>query len=377
VRVQLRRGARADDGGAIAIMVALLATLLIVLAAFTTDFGLAYAQRQALATGADSAALSIVREAQLQVTKNPALTCAQLVTSNSASANVTALRQVNANSPYGAVLVAGDVTTTLSCVGPSAGVLQAAVTVAKPVQTVFGGLVGVSTININRQSAAALGAVNGVSGFLPIAVCTNQAQAIVANAIADVPSRSTTYRHELVSLAKVWKPGNDCGAGGSGNWGFLDCQGNSANSIADGIQNGCPDTITLNGTTTPPSFTASGTPGNKLNSGQVDNALATIMDKVRVIPVYSTVTGNGNNATYTIVGFLSAKICGTKANNKTNTGSCYLGGVEPLSGVDVSLVQDSLQIQYVAYTPVSSISTLCGLGTVTCQFNSTTTQLVR
>jgi hypothetical protein len=361
----------------VAVLVAVLAVVLAGIAAFTTDFGLAYSQRQALATGADSAALAIVRNEKVKVDKLPSLTCAQLAASDGASASATALTQINANSPYGDPLSAAQVTATLTCIGANSGTLRATVTVAKAVKTVFGGVLGVSTVNISRTAAAALGAVNGITGFLPIAVCTNQAQAIVANAMADVPTRSSTYRHELVSLTKVWKPGNDCGSNGSGNWGFLDCQGNSAQSVAHGIEDGCADTITLDASTTPPSSVTSGTPGDKMNSGPVDDAIATIMDKVEVIPVYSSVTRSGNNASYTIVGFLSARICGVEANRKTNTGSCYLAGVEPLSNTTVTLTSDSMQIQYVAYTPVGDLSTICGLGTITCQFNTTRTALIQ
>lgn len=373
---------RRDDDGAVAVLVALLSVVLMIVGAFTVDLGFAYAQRLALQTGADSAATSIVRAEQRKMLLNPTTTCAQLAANDGASASAIALNQITSNTIYGDAPTSAQVTATLSCVGASSGILQAAVSVTYPTKSILGGFAGFSGYTLNRQATAVLGAVNGVTGFLPLALCTNQAQAVVSDAMSDVPARSTTYRHELVNLTKVWPTGTPCANGGSGNWGWLDCQGNNANSIANGILNGCPDTITLDPSTTPPSFIASGTPGDKLNSGPVDNAMAAIMGQVRVVPVYSSVSSQGNNASYTIIGFLSVRLCGNQANNKTNTGACYVT-TDPLAVTatnptgNVALVSDSLQIQYVDYTPVSDISSLCGLGTVTCQFNVTKTQLVK
>jgi Flp pilus assembly protein TadG len=373
---------RRDDDGVVAVLVALLSVVLMIVGAFTVDVGFAYAQRLALQTGADSAATAIVRSEQRKVLLSPTTTCAQLRDNDGAAASAIALNQINSNSVYGDAPTSSQVTATLSCTGSNGGILQAVVSVTYPVKSILGGFAGFSGYTLNRQATAVLGAVNGVSGFLPIALCTNQAQAVINDATVDVPARSTTYRHELVNLNKVWPTGTPCANGGAGNWGWLDCQGNSANSIADGIQNGCPETITLTSSTNPPSFTASGTPGDKLNAGPVDQAMATVMDKIRVVPVYNSVTSNGNNATYTIIGFLSVRLCGNEANHKTNTGACYVT-TDPLAVTasnpsgNVALVSNSLQIQYVDYTPVADISTLCGLGTVTCQYNVTATQLVR
>jgi Flp pilus assembly protein TadG len=373
---------RRGDDGAIAVLVALFSVVLMVVGAFTVDLGFSYSQRLALQTGADSAATAIVRAEQLKVLQAPTTTCAQLAANDSASASAIALNQITSNGIYGDTPTSAQVTAALSCVGANAGILQASVSVAYPVKSILGGFAGFSSYTLNRQATAVLGAVNGVTGFLPVALCTNQAQSVVADATADVPARGTTYRHELVNLTKVWPTGTPCASGGSGNWGWLDCQGNSAPSVAYGIQHGCPDTITLNTATSPPSFIASGTPGDKFNAGPVDTAMGSVMDQVRVVPVYSSVTASGNNASYTIIGFLSVRICGSKSNSKTNTGDCYVTS-DPLAVTasnptgDVTLVSNSLQVQFVDYTPVSDISSLCGLGTITCQFNVTKTQLIK
>jgi hypothetical protein len=305
-----------------------------ILVAFTTDLGLAYAQRQALATGVDSASLAIVRNERLKLIANPGLTCTDLRTADSSAASATALQQINFNAPFGQQLTTSQVNATLTCVGTNQGTLKATVSVAKDVKTVFGVVAGVSTLNIGRTSAAALGAVNQVSGYLPIGVCTNQAQAIVTNA-KDRANAGQPNAYELILLDKVWKQGGDCGAGGAGNWGFLDCDGgNGAPDLADRITNGCKNPLILNSAGT---FADTGTPGNKGTSGPVSTAMSTIMDKIKVLPVYSTVGGNGNNATYTIIGFLSVRVCGYTTQNKAEKGSCYKLK-DPISNVDVARV---------------------------------------
>ena len=128
IRTLLARAGRRSDRGAVAVMVALLALALVGLLAFTTDFGIAYAEKQALRTGADSAALAVARTQYRLQLKNPSRTCLQakaadtaLPTSDAGKSSTVSLRQVNANAPFGAALPATGVTTTLACVKPSTG----------------------------------------------------------------------------------------------------------------------------------------------------------------------------------------------------------------------------------------------------------------
>jgi hypothetical protein len=101
------------------------------------------------------------------------------------------------------------------------------------------------------------------------------------------------------------------------------------------------------------------------------------MDQVRVLPVFSSVTGNGANATYTIVGFLSVQICGYESNSKRQTGTCYLNGVDPVSKLDVTLTPDSLQVVYSGFTPAEAFNPNCSIGDTTCAFNAYRTGLIR
>ncbi|WP_457205728.1 pilus assembly protein TadG-related protein [Nocardioides sp. P5_C9_2] len=58
MRVLINRRRRDEEQGAIAILAVLLATVLLVLSAFTVDFGMAYVTKRQLATAADSASLA-------------------------------------------------------------------------------------------------------------------------------------------------------------------------------------------------------------------------------------------------------------------------------------------------------------------------------
>ena len=372
------------DSGAVAIMVALLAVVLIGLSAFTLDFGMAYSQRRALSTGADSAALAIVRNNYEKVIKDPNLICSQLEATGESAAQTTALTQVNANKPFNMTLPASALDTdVLSCVGANGGVLQATVTVSKQVDTIFGGLFGVSTLNISRTAAAALGAANDVSGYLPIAVCTNEAQEIIKNAAADAAA-GVGPRHEKIELDKVWKSGNPCNTdgSGSGNWGWLDCKslGSGTPALAQAIPNGCPDPITLQ--PGPPAYLfLEGMTGAKGNSNAVSDAISGIMDDKVAIPVYDTYTDTGTKTKYRIIGFLSVKLCGYAANKEATPGACYLDGIETLADPDedVSLGKKSnaLQVQFVKYTPAGNVSDLCAIGDKTCSFNAYVTKLIK
>jgi Flp pilus assembly protein TadG len=363
---------RRTERGAVAVTVALLLIPLSILMAFTVDLGLAYAQRQALASGADSAALAIVDTKRDYLLANPGAvtSCDQLRTADASlpassplKASTIALAQINANAPFRAALQPSDITTNLRCTG--VGVLEAEVGVAKTVQSTFGGLAGVSSLRVDRISQADLGIAQKVGGLKPVGVCSLQAQDIMTHATADAAA-GLPYRAELIALDKIWQSTQSCdGSGGSGNWGWLDCgQGNGANDLGDALKDGCPNALTLNATT-PPSVTISGTPGNKGNSSHVRGAMAAILDDEATLPVYDTYAGNGNNATYRVIGFLTVKICGFDSSIR---GTCYDSAV--------GMGSNEIQVRYVSYSPLGQLGNTCGIG-ATCAYNSYVTKLVR
>lgn len=371
MRVQLIRARREE--GAVAVMTAILAVVLIGVAAFTTDFGMAYAQRQALATGADSAALGVVRAMYTSELKNPTGDCETLKAqynvvegNGSTKAKNIALAQVNANAPFGATIASSDVTAPLVCL--ATGPLQVTVTANRTIDPILGGVLGGGPMNVSGTAVAALGVANQVRGLSPLALCSNQAQVIMDAHVVDAAANKSD-RAMLVAPDKVWKSGNDCDAGGSGNWGWLDFgQGNGADALGDMIIAGYNGTITLDTSKTPASFQAAAVPGNKGSNSHTHNAMQTIMDKVVTYPVYSKVTGNGNNTEYTVIGFMSVQMCGY---DKTIKGSCHDPAV-PMAG-------DDLQVRFANYTPAGQMGTgvgACAIGGA-CAFNAYVTKLLR
>lgn len=377
MRIQLSVSRREE--GAVAVMVAIFAVVLIVLAGFTTDFGMAYAQRQALATGADSAALAVVHAKYIAEMADPTHpTCDQLVTndtalaaSNTKKASTIALAQVNANAPFNATIAAADVTTILVCVPPSAlagttsKVLKVSVKVNRTIMPILGTVLGASPMQINRSAVAALGVGNSVVGLAPIGLCFNQALAIINQHNADLIT-STPDRAQLVSPDKVWGAGSQCDGGGAGNWGWLTFpgQGNGSGDLGDMIAAGYPGAITL-AATTPPSVALDGVPGNRGANAHTHDAMQTIMGTTQTFPVYNTITGNGANTSFNVIGFLSVKMCGYDVTIRD--ASCY----DPT----VPMTNDSMQVRYVDYTPAAQLSTRCDIG-ADCAFNAYVTKLL-
>lgn len=370
MRIQLNDSRRED--GAVAVMVALFAVILIVVAAFTTDFGMAYAQGRALSTGADSAALAVAHTKYLSAMANPKLTCSDLKVLSAAD-EALARAQVRANKPFNEVIQDADVATTLDCVGTSSGTLQVTVAVNHTSGPILGGVLGASPMNVGRQAVAIMGVGNQVGGLEPLALCTDQAKAIIASVTVGTPP---TYPVQKVSLSKVWGGTSLCGdsAGGAGNWGWLQFpgQGTGEKELGDMITSGYSGTLTLDTSATPPSYTIGGTPGNKANGTPVQNGLKAIMDTPVTFPIYGsgTIDKSGNNATYKVIGFLSVKVCGYNSGSKLVQGACYD------SSPALALTGDDMQVQYVNYIDADKIKLTCAIGDPTCAFNSYMTTLV-
>jgi Flp pilus assembly protein TadG len=370
VRVQLRP--RRRERGAVAVTVAVLMIPLSILMAFTVDFGMAYAQRTALATGSDSAALAIVGTKRDFLVSNPGVitSCAALLAHDAMlpagsplKASTIAVAQLNGNAPFGDAVQAADITANLSCTG--AGILEAEVGVGRDVRTTFGGLAGVSTVHVETGAQAGLGVARQVGGVRPVGVCIHQAQDIMDHAVADAAA-GQPYRAELIALTKIWQGSQSCSAsGGAGNWGWIDCgQGNSASALGNALQNGCPGPLTLN-PTTPPSLSLTGSPGNMGNSSHAREAMTAMLDDEMTLPVYDTYSGNGNNATFRVIGFITVAVCGFDANIR---GACFDSAV----GVD----SNEIQVRYVSYAAIGQLGNTCGIGAA-CAYNTYVTKLVR
>ncbi|WP_157622488.1 TadE/TadG family type IV pilus assembly protein [Nostocoides sp. Soil756] len=348
MRVQLKGAGRRDERGAVAIVVGLLIIPMMLLSAFTLDYGMAYAQAQSFASGADSAALAIVSAKRQHINDNPSVptSCDTIRLSDAGEALTIAKHQADANAPYQLTSAAGqvDVQVQLKCVDKNGaddpnGNLVAKVTVQRNVPTTLGRMAGVTSVTASRNASAALGVAQKVNGLFPLALCDLQADAIVANATA-AKTAGLPYPIEKIEGGKVWSA--DCSAGnnGSGNWGWLDCgDGLNAPAIGGYIANGCKADLTLQGT--PPQVTINGAPGNKINSANISGPFDAVLGRTYALPVYDKITGTGATTQYRIIGFIQLKLI-----SYTKDGDLY--------------------VQYVNYSPVGDINSLCGIGSITC-----------
>ncbi|WP_442507566.1 TadG family pilus assembly protein [Novipirellula sp. SH528] len=145
------------------------------------------------------------------------------------------------------------------------------------------------------------------------------------------------------------------GTGSPGNRGTVDIGGsnNSTKDLSRQILHGISkqDFIDLG---KPLKFDSNGE--LKLNgdtgiSAGVKDELASIIGKVRIIPIYTTVTGNGNNAMYTIVKFEGVRILEVKLTGKMSEKRVI---VQPAKAVARYAIVDSTPVNQSSYlfTPV-------------------------
>ncbi|WP_392544905.1 Tad domain-containing protein [Oryzobacter telluris] len=344
------------------IIVAILLVPFMILAAFVVDFGMAFAQARAFSTSADSAALAIVaaKRTSINASPNTPVTCKNIKDADAAlpandpnKALKIAKDQTDRNGPFAVNTASGvGVTVTLECLAADGvtvqddGFLKATVDVQRAVPTTLGKMVGVNTVNAQRNGAAALGVAKKVSGIFPLAMCDQQADEIAAHATADFAA-GLPYRNEVISTSKQWNPNCQGQAGGgSGNWGWLNCAslgspgGVSVSDLASYITEGCNVDLTLTGS--PPSSAIGGAPGNKINANGVISSLTSQLGKTFAFPVFDRITGNGAGVSYRIVAFIQLKLISFEENS------------------------GDITVQYVNYAPVADLSQLCGIGNINC-----------
>jgi Flp pilus assembly protein TadG len=349
-RIRPRLGRR-DERGGVAVVVAGLIVPFTLLGAFVIDLGMTYAQAQAFAAGADSGALAIARYNQDLLTKNPTTytTCAQLLAADPAATNAKAIarQQADANGPFNLTSASGQVSVDVSVSCTPSGVLKAVVTVQRDVPTTLGRIAGVQSLHAERNATAGVSRSSKVGGVFPLAICDQQADAILATAAAGAP-----YPSVVIETDKVWQPGctsnnggngngngnGNSGGNGSGNWGWLDCNApnNGIPSIVNHINNGCD--VSLQGH--PASVQMGGTPGNKINAGPLETAILGAIGKTYAFPVYDTVSSQGAGTQYRVVGFLELQV--------------------------VALSSGELTVKYVSYSPTAEFDGACGIGGSDC-----------
>jgi len=326
--------------GNILVMTALLMTAMIALLAFAVDLGYVYAVRAELQRSADSAAIAAAWE--LIDKDGPAGTeTATSLTSSAASvaSQYAGLNHVGSHSP---TLASNDVTVgymtnpsspSSPIIATPTGSLPNAVQVRVQrtseqngqINFFFAKALGFSQSSADAQATAAF--LSGFSGFKAPADGSNLN-------ILPFALDETTWNNLQTSGTDGWcynpetktvSAGCDNvkevnlfpqGTGSSGNRGTVDigCSNNSTADIARQIVSGISpaDLAHLGGTI---QFNAAGEVhlnGDTGISAGVKDELASIIGKPRIIPIFRSVTGPGNNADYTIVKFVGVRVLDVK-----------------------------------------------------------------
>jgi Flp pilus assembly protein TadG len=373
VRVQLKP----EDSGAVAIIVALSTVGLAIVAAFSTDLGLAYNSSRQLQTSADAASLA----AAGQLASHPG-TCATIVADTAAvSAARTLADQVSQSNRPGR-------TPTTWSVACSPDNKRVEVTYGNSGTTTgfFGGLTGATSIGAAKSATAEVFVPSGVGGLRPYFLCLSDAQALEATSgsgFLDIPY-----------------PNAACGNEG-GNWYSVDCPedgtGNSTPVIGVNTSEGCDSEISIVDTSGayPPVTAAfdptiekslllqacdgglsgsagclTGNTGN-LASNPVQTAWDGLLGKSIALPVFraDTVVGSGNNAKYPIKAILGAKVCAYEWQNKQASSSdpdC--AGVVFPSGPPSDHLW--LKFETIQVSGSSKPNPVCAVGDPLCKFNA-------
>lgn len=357
MRVQLgQRGAHADESGAVAVISALMATALIGVAAFITDFGMAYAGERGLQNGADAAALAVGRS--IAGASLPTDTCATLQSRyGSTGPDYLAVRSLassyfSQNAFTGAQLPSGDAGLKIACefVG-SQQHLVVTVNGQQDSPTFFGAVFGVSRIAIAKQAKVIVGPAGTVVGLRPFALCDAD-----ATLLGTTPGTIRTFDFNNANAGCSYAPGN---------WGTLDFDGgsNATPDLAEWIEKGYDGPIS-----NAPPVMISGDPGAPPPGGlETEMNVMTAQPSV-VFPVFDSLTQQGQNAQYRITGFVSVKVCGWKFQNKSGTDpSCF----QAPSPVPV----DYIQLKFIQAIPIGQLNLQCSLGPGLCDKGSRVAQL--
>lgn len=382
-----------DEGGAIAVMTALLASVLLVTGAFSVDLGMAYTSRMALQTAADAGALAA---AATYAGANGGTCDALLAAVPQTTIRQAADQYLTANRSSLTTGTTG--TVSAAC---KAGSLQVRYDVAGATPTYLGRLAGAGdALAASAKATAAVEVAPGGGGLRPLGICG-----------ADLPASA--------SPGTVWRtyaPGDGLAPAAScpmpptpGNWWTLDCPGESDDDggngqaqLYDEIRNGCSQPMTavtgqagLTGTalgyrlrtacptasTKPPYSCLSGDPGQP-DAGQVEEAWAALIDTGKTIglPVFCspatcgpTVIGTGTNAVFPLQRVVVVTVCGFHFGKQLKKRySSGVGACSPASTDATALMADETDARYLLlvsrtlFASGTTQETGCALGDAAC-----------
>lgn len=331
--------------GTITILAAIMSIVLVGMVAFSVDLGYVLSAKEELQRSADSSALAACWEYGKQLGKGNSTSvsagyartvAAQYASANHVTNHAVSLDSNVSNSADGDVVFGyiADFKNSQSAFETNSPNGYNAVKVRLRKNSSINGEVPyffARVFGMNGQSLtseATAGLVTGIKGFqtpsdgsnidiLPFALDQQTWNSLIANSGTDAyawNSQSKTVSSGSDGLVEVNLYPQ--GTGSPGNRGTVDIGGsnNSTCDIARQILHGIsPSDMTALGK--PLTLDCSGTMtlnGDTGISAGVKDELASIIGQPRCIPIFSTVTGNGNNATYTIIHWQGIRIVNVK-----------------------------------------------------------------
>ena len=287
-RVVSRLGRHGDDRGAVSALVALAIVPIIAVTAVGVDGGRVFVENQRIKTASEAGAMAAAAD----------------WVHNGTPCTAAALSYVSANADSTAI-------SNCSTTGTRyAGVVT--VTASKNVSALFGSIIGHESSTVDSSASVRIGAVGGVGGLRPTALCEDSAAL-------------TAWRASGFSTTQIFTVNFEgtC-AGVPGNWGVLDFDGGSNRTIdlQKWIDQGYPGVISVG-------QEVSGDPGIPSPALHMD----TVVGKTVTVPVYDQMQLQGSTSIFRVSSFVRMEIISATLNGSASSRNVAVRfKAEPIAG---------------------------------------------
>jgi hypothetical protein len=269
-----------DEGGAVAVIMAIAVLGLVGMGALVVDVGQMYYEVRELQNGADAAALAVAQDCAGGNCGAYAATATQFTNANANDGSSDAVVQLPGLDGANSVTVTA---STRSATGDDFLTHRLA------------NVLGIPTSTFSRQATAIWGYVGG-GPTIPLTFSECEWDLMTGGlGAAALPTAVQTVVHHTGSGA------NECsGPAGQdypGGFGWLDTDGSGS----------CQAQVVMGEVG---GDTGSGSPTPAASTGCTDAFFASLIGETVLMPIYTTIQGTGSNATFTIVGFGALEVTG-------------------------------------------------------------------
>lgn len=303
-----------DERGAVAVVVALVMVPLIGFAAISLDVAGMWFEKQQLQTGADAGALAIAQACAkgscTTSTQTPAQAAQSLATANQGSASVTATV-------------------------PSLTTSQVTVRTDATQRHVFAPILGVNSTALHAQSTVAWGSPSGGTAVLPLAFSWCEWKAQAGESMPSGATPSTIYFPKT--------SGTGC-TGPSSNFtpgGFAWLQTSGACSLKSAVD----DELQVD-------------PGISAPSSCTDSYIASLQNKIVLLPLFDRATGTGSGAFYHVYGYAAFVLTGYNLGGQFKLNAPCSGNDRCIRGSFTRFVSLDEAFTYSATAPQLGVAVL-------------------